>query len=169
MALRPGKPTTQPRYIAGGETQVEVTDEPSPRFHGTLTNHLRGLLERADPSRETLGDLERSLKHLFGDTLTVKLSESTRDRTLFANELVSTAESLLVRLDQQHARQIIAVLEEVIARRELQEDYWPEGRLNLGIAYASLEEYDDARRWLDDAVNMLRHPSYVGRGEEMAA
>jgi hypothetical protein len=88
---------------------------------------------------------------------------------VLADELVGTADALLVHMGEQRARRIIATLEEVIARREQQGDYWPEGRLNLGIAYACLGEYEDARHWLDDAANMLKYPSYIPRSAEMAA
>ncbi len=124
----------------------------------------------ADASRETFDDLERSLKEAFGHDVTVRVSDATRDQLVLANNTVCTrADELIARLEEQRARQIIAGLEEVIARREQQGDYWPEGRLNLGIAYACLGEYENARRWLDDAVDIFRSPSYIPRSEQMAA
>ena len=113
-------------------------------------------------------DIERALKELFDD-VTVRASETARSQIVLADPLHTQASELMARLDQQRAREIIAGLEEVVAKREKQGDYWPEGRLNLGIAYACLGEYENARRWLDDAVNILRYPSYIPRSEQMAA
>ena len=95
----------------------------------------------------------------------MKVSEdATQGQLVLANNVVHTqASELLACLDERPASEIIAGLEEVIARREQQGDYWPEGRLNLGIAHACLGEYEDARRWLEDAVNILRYPSYIPR------
>jgi tetratricopeptide (TPR) repeat protein len=155
--------------VAGKEGEAQLTGEPSPRFHGTLTRELHGILERAKPGRETVPNLERSLKEGFGDGVAVRIAQGAQDSLLLADELMGRADALLARIGERRARQVIAALEEVIARREQQGDYWPEGRLNLGIAYACLGEYEDARRWLDDAANMLKYPSYIPRSEQMLA
>jgi hypothetical protein len=160
---------TKPRKTVGKEEEVRLAGEPSPRFHGALTSELHAILERTKPGRETIGDLERALKEGFGDGVAIRISEGARDRLVLADELVGTADALLMHMGEQRARRIIATLEEVIARREQQGDYWPEGRLNLGVAYACLGEYEDARHWLDDAANMLKYPSYIPRSAEMAA
>jgi len=155
---------------AGKEERVRFTGEPAPRFHGTLTKQFYEILTSADASRETFGDLERSLQEAFGHDVTVRVADATRDQIVLANNTVCTrADELIARLEEQRPRQIIAGLEEVIARREQQGDYWPEGRLNLGIAYACLGEYENARRWLADAVDMFRSPSYIPRSQQMAA
>lgn len=170
MGMRPAQqPARQLKALAGRGKRAQLTGEPVPRFHGALTSQLHGILESADPSGETFGDLERSLKEAFEHDLTVKVSDATRGQLVLANNIATRASELMVRLDEQRARQIIAGLEEVITRREQQGDYWPEGRLNLGIAYASLGEYEAAKRWLEDAVNMFRYPSYIPRSEQMKA
>ena len=167
MSIKPG--LRPPRMSTGMEKQAKLTGEPAPRHHGTLTSQLNEILESADPNRETYGDLEDALKEVFKDHITVKVAGAARDQVVLLDNAVTKASGLLAHLNEQSARRIIAGLEEVIAQREQQGDYWPEGRLNLGIAYACLGEYENARRWLDDAVNMFRYPSYIPRSEQMAA
>lgn len=171
MAVAPSK---QPQELigkreVGKEKRVQFAGEPAPRFHGALTSGLHTILYRADPSRESFDDLERALKEVFGHDVTVKVSDATRGQVVLANPIVTRANELTARLDEQRAPEIIAGLEEVVAKREEQGDYWPEGRLNLGIAYACQGEYEAARRWLDDAVNMLRYPSHFPGSEQMLA
>lgn len=157
-----------PREVVGREKEAQLAGEPAPRFHGTLTSELHGILERTKPGRETIADLERSLKEVFEHGIAVRISDGAGGRLLLANQVLGRADELLVRMGEQRARRIIADLEEVIARRQQRGDYWPEGRLNLGIAYACLGEYEQAKHWLEDAENMLKYPSYIGRSEAMA-
>jgi hypothetical protein len=158
----------QPREVVGREKEVQLAGEPAPQLHGTLTSELHGILERARPGRETVAKLERSLKEVFEHGVAVRIPGGTEGRLFLASQTLGRADELLVRLGEQRARRIIADLEEVIARRQQQGDYWPEGRLNLGIAHACLGEYEQAKYWLDDAANMLKYPSYLGRSEAMA-
>jgi tetratricopeptide (TPR) repeat protein len=151
----------------GTEKQTQLTGDTAQQPHGALTSALHAILERADPTRDTFGDLERALIEV-SDDVTLQASDATRRQLVFANELQIRASTLVTRLDEQCTREIIAGLQEVIARREQQGDYWPEGRLNLGIAYACLGQYEDAQRWLDDAVNMFRYPADAGRDRRMA-
>jgi hypothetical protein len=152
----------------GNETRAKLGGETAPHTHGTLTRVLHGILEQADPSQHTFGDLERALKEVLDD-VDLQVSDAARGELILANALQIKTAKLMADLDEQGARQIIAGLEEAITRREQQKDYWPEGRLNLGIAYACLGQYEEARRWLEEAVNMLRYPSDIGRSEQTLA
>ena len=154
----------------GEEKRVQLSGEPAKRLHGSLTIQLCEFLQGADLAGATVDDLERSFVERFRQNVAVKIAEGVRDQTLFAAYAVrSRSIELLKHLDELEAREMIAGLEATIAQRQQQGDYWPEGRLNLGIAYACLGEYDGAKRWLEDATNMLRYPSYVQRSEQMAA
>lgn len=167
MAIRPLR---QSPVLTGKEKQAKVTGEPDLRFHGTLTSQLLETFHQADPERETFDNLDRDLEKVFEHNVTVNVPDAIRSQLVFANNIVhARCSKLLALLDEHHEREIIVNLEEVITRREQQGDYWPEGRLNLGIAYACLGEYEAARRWLEDAVNILRYPSYVPRSQQMAA
>lgn len=150
------------------EEQTKLAGEQAPCYHGTLTSQLHKFLESADASRETFGDLERSLKEVFGDNLTIKLSAAARHQPVFANHLARASE-LMTRLDQRDEHAIIDGLKQVIERREKQQDNWPEARLNLGIAYACLGEYGEARRWLEEATRMIEYPSYIPASQQKAA
>jgi uncharacterized caspase-like protein len=50
--------------------------------------------------------------------------------------------------------EIAAFLQAEVDKREAREDLWPEGRLHLGIAYAALKDYDNARRTLDEVIRI---------------
>ena len=43
LALSP----KQPRELIAKEKRLQLTGEPAPRFHGTLTSQLHGILERS--------------------------------------------------------------------------------------------------------------------------
>lgn len=162
-----GMPDKQPVKLAGKEELVQLADETTERFHGALTRNMLEILEHATPNDYLLDDLARSLKEVFLDDVTIKGAQGARSQFLLAGSQHNKAHMLLERMDQQQEHQIIAVLEDMIKRRELQRDYWPEGRLNLGIAYACLGEYEKARRWLQEAVNMFRNPSYILHSDQM--
>ena len=80
-----------------------------------------------------------------------------------AGVLVSAAHQDAARdiasLEQQPLRAILGVIEAELAEREAQDDPWPEGRLNAGIAYAAVGDYVRARELLQDAVDI-----FSGRG-----
>ena len=75
---------------------------------------------------------------------------------------------LLGQLEELCLRQVIETLTKTIQHRETQEDYWPEGRLNAGIAYAILGDYQVARRWLEEAVDIFAGSDLVEDGRAMA-
>ena len=164
--------TEDRRNWMGVETEAKL-GQGAEQVHGTLTGALYAILDRADAARESYGELERDLQKALRGIL-VKVAEAARGQVILTNQItLPRARELIQHLmagpDEQRAREIIAGLQEVITRREQQGDYWPEGRLNLGIAYACLGEYQDAERWLDEAVDMFRRPSNIGRSKFMAA
>ena len=76
----------------------------------------------------------------------------------------------LEKIEQAPLRDTAAFLEEVIRRRESQEDLWPDGRLELGILYAALGEYRQASLVLDDVIQICKTGArYKGSDTAMAA
>ena len=153
--------------LVGREREVQLPGESPPRVHGVLTHTLIQVLEQADPVHTRLTDLESFL----GDALSILdllATDDAKDRLLFASPALSTAVEMTQALEQQDLRQIIDTLEKVIARKESQDDYWPEGRLNVGIAYAALGDHPAARRWLEEAVAILSGRGLAEDGYQMA-
>ncbi len=59
----------------------------------------------------------------------------------------------------------IATLERIAKAREASNDYWPVGRLAIGIAYAELRDMKAAMKWLQEADDVLSGRD-VARGAE---
>lgn len=160
-------PEEKPMEYSGMEELMQVADETTKRSHGFLTWNVLEILAHANPNDYSPDDLARSLNEVLGPRVTIKIAEEARTQLLLADSHHSKANELLKRMAQQQEHQIIDVLKDMIKRRELQRDYWPEGRLNLGIAYACLGEYEEARRWLQEAVIMFRDSSYILHSDQM--
>jgi hypothetical protein len=71
--------------------------------------------------------------------------------------------------EQRPLREIVDFLETVIAKRAARDDLWPEGRLQLGIAYATLQEYANARRVLQEVIQICESGGRYMERAEMAA
>ena len=67
---------------------------------------------------------------------------------------------------QRPLREVVTFFESVIAKRAERDDLWPEGRLQLGIAYALLQDYLNARRVLEEVIQICESG---GRYMERAA
>jgi hypothetical protein len=65
--------------------------------------------------------------------------------------------------------QIASFLETMVAKREARDDLWPGGRLQLGIAYAALRDYANARRTLDEVIRICESGGNYMREQMMAA
>ena len=146
-------------------TKGELVDGELPRT--TLTAELRHWLRSANQGA-TVSELELVLRQQFPERLVFLTSEETSQEPFFSTPHTGRALAILQDLLDDPVRQAIAHLREAITVREQQGDPWPEGRLNLGIAYAQVGDYDQAQRWLTEAVNFLRYPDY-GHRAEMAA
>jgi tetratricopeptide (TPR) repeat protein len=69
----------------------------------------------------------------------------------------------LARLEKEATAQAISILSRMIEQREQQNDPYPEGRLNLGVAYASLGDYERALPLLERAVALYTDPTIYER------
>jgi Tfp pilus assembly protein PilF len=65
--------------------------------------------------------------------------------------------------------QSASFLEGMVAKREARADLWPGGRLQLGIAYAALRDYEQARRTLDEVIRICESGGKYRREQMMVA
>jgi len=153
MSLEP------PREPKLPEVKIVLLDEQQPSYHGTLTAALIRSLEQADVARATFSDIVQNLEDEFKNDIAVRFSRNIPSRQLFTNTAHVEALHRTIELEQAPIRDILAVLNKAIDRRQKAEDYWPEGRLNAGIAYAAVGDYHKARRLIEEAVDL-----FSGRG-----
>jgi tetratricopeptide (TPR) repeat protein len=71
----------------------------------------------------------------------------------------AVAFSLLTRLGQKPVADAISLLSRMIEQRDQQGDTFPEGRLNLGVAYAAVGDYERALPLLGRAVALYTDQS----------
>jgi hypothetical protein len=137
---------------------------------------LLTVIRRADPERTTNRELKQQI-----NSLVLAQAEQNRARSPIINHSGEEALFLgnrelvdLIRafqqIEQGPARQAVEFLKRTIRRRESQSDLWPEGRLQLGMAYAALGEWELARRELDEVIMICESGGrYKGQNMAMAA
>lgn len=150
----------------GQELEAQLPTESALRRHGSLTIALIQALEGIDPTQRSVRDLESSVRDLA--PLSFQILCDAEDSLLLSSPSPLRGLELIGQLEELRLRQTIETLGKVIARREAQDDYWPEGRLTLGIAYAAKGDYDTARRWLEEAVAILSGRGLAEDGYQMA-
>jgi tetratricopeptide (TPR) repeat protein len=143
------------QYIYSGGRVVELDfslpDTTEKRVHGELTYALVQSLEETDSSNLTYDELlksisakiqESSMPIILGDTSQKIFSDQgdTMNRLLPILRKVEQAETLDA---------VIKILPLIIERRN---GIYPEGYLNLGIAYAQKGEYDKSIKALETAI-----------------
>jgi hypothetical protein len=152
----------------GREHELQLPGESAPRAHGALTAALIRLLEGIDTTRGSIGAFESALLDGFRD-MTFRTADEAKNRLFLSMPAHSSAVALLGELERSELRGVIEILERAVAARQGQDDYWPEGRLNLGIAYAAMGDYRTARGWLREAVDILSGRGLAEDSYEMAA
>ncbi len=121
---------------------------------------LWSVLQKADPesmtNREFRQELEESIL-TTGEQPQFEMPKVfySNDNELFlGNSDLTNVYHSLERIEQNSLREGVEFLEEIIRRREAQDDLWPDGRLELGLAYAALGDYEQASRLLEEVINI---------------
>ena len=109
--------------------------------------------------RARLMELEADLRKVFGSDIYVKIEKEGHQATFLADPLQHKALQFVDQIAAREIADLIKVLSDMVASREQQGDWWPEGRLNLGIAYATAGEYTKACDFLEQARDLA-----MGRG-----
>jgi hypothetical protein len=141
------------------EAETTLLDEDQAAFHGQLTAALVRFLERAEGPQAVFGNLAKHLQKEWAENVSLRASEEIRPRPLWQSAAHFELMQRALKLEQAPLRQIIAVLKRAIKQRQNVEDYWPEGRLNAGIAAAEAGDFHEARRLIEEAVEIME-----GRG-----
>ncbi len=97
------------------------------------------------------GEGEPDDAHLYLELAHAKDSNNNQRLAELVQEIRQAEQK---KAEQKSLREIAEFMQEVVQKREARGDLWPEGRLQLGIAYAALKEYADARRVLDEVIRI---------------
>ena len=149
-----------PRDSKMPEAETTLLDEPQAVYHGQLTAVLVRCLERTDSSTTVFADVIRQLNNEWVEKdVSIRASAEALPRPVLASAAHFEVMQRAIELERAPLRKIIALLKRAIDQRQKAEDYWPEGRLNAGIAFAVSGDYEQARRLLDETVDI-----FEGRG-----
>jgi hypothetical protein len=156
LAQPPGQKIDGVHVLAGEAIQEQSATWGSPPQTGwrsPLSIALIDLLAKASPET-TASDVANQLKRLrYGLKPAVRCEAETQ--RLLGRSPAGLAAMLAERMDALEVRRMLASLDEIIASRKADDDLWPEGRLAAGIALATLRNYPEARRRLEEAVGVF--------------
>lgn len=141
------------------EAETMLLDEAQPAYHGQLTAALVRFLERAGGAQLLFADLVKHLRKQWAEDVSLRADEEILPRPLWQSAAHFELMQRALELEQAPLRRIIAVLKRAVEERQGKEDYWPEGRLNAGIAAAAAGDFREARRLIAEAVDIME-----GRG-----
>lgn len=137
---------------------------------------LISVLENANPESTTNRDVQLQIAELVrGSEENARLnfihSYCSDPNVLFlGNEDLTVVYRSLEEIEQSSIREAVSFLENVIRRRESQDDLWPDGRLELGLAHAALGDYVRASRVLIEVIEICESGGkYYGQNMAMAA
>lgn len=116
---------------------------------GRITRDPKRFAFAADQYRD-------ALRHAMFGKIELPAAEAGLTSALAAAANPDHAAPELPQNAQKRLEAIVAFLQEAVAKREARNDLWPEGRLQLGIAYAALKEYPAARRTLDEVIRICQ-------------
>ncbi len=133
-------------------------------FSGLLTRALVRTLEKEGEQGLTYDEwFRRAAEPLPVNAEFVILGEG-RDEPVFANRAArDRALAILTQLEQEPIRQAITSLSRLIEQREQQNDPYPEGKLNLGVAYIAMGNYEHGLPLLKHAVSLYTEPAVFAR------
>lgn len=149
-------PPPEPRLT---EAETGLLDEPQAAYHGRLTAAIVRSLEQVAGPPAVFDDIVRQLRKELGRNVNLHASEDILPRPVWMSAAQFELMQQVIELERAPLRKIIAVLKRAIEQRQKAEDYWPEGRLNAGIACAAAGDHHQARQLIKEAVDILE-----GRG-----
>lgn len=141
------------------EAETVLLDAPQAAYHGRLTAAIVRSLEPVDGPQIVFVDIVRQLLKELGRDVSIRASEDILPRPVWTSAAQFELMQQVIELERAPLRKIIAVLKRAIQQRQKSEDYWPEGRLNAGIACAAAGDHHQARQLIKEAVDILE-----GRG-----
>jgi hypothetical protein len=147
----------------GGEATVEaefplLDGSEEKAVHGALTYHLLKAMREADPTNLTYAQLIQSISQELKWLSPFAVGEHL-DENVFSNSLkeAKVQELITQRITQEPFRHACRILQRLMERRKGAD---PEAHLNLGIAHASLGDYDKSIAQLEAAVEQHGEQEY---------
>ena len=135
---------------------ASTTATPAPYLQALLQ-----CLERVDPQRTTNANFQKQLEQAIATSRdeplplpSPSLAFPEADQLFLSNQTMTELIRELRTAEQNPLLEIVTFLQAVVDKREARNDLWPEGRLQLGIAYAALADYANARRVLEEVINI---------------
>lgn len=142
----------------------------------TYLQILLECLATVDPERTTnpafQQQLERTLraKNTGVLDLPTPLIVAPKDnRRLLSNQSMTELVQEIQAVEQAPLRVIAEFLQATVDKRYERGDLWPDGRLQLGITYALLEEYARARDVLEEVIRICESAGKFNNTMAMAA
>jgi tetratricopeptide (TPR) repeat protein len=158
-----------------GLTSAEKPEpvRPEPTYYLAALARVLGEL---DPERATNREVQQQIQKAVqakdeGTQVEPPIIYHPGDERLFlGNGDLDALYRTFEQIEQGPLRQAVAFLEEAVRRREAQGDLWPDGRLELGIAYTLLEDWQRAQRVLDEVIDICESGGrYLSKNVAMAA
>lgn len=152
--------------------QVIPTEQPIPEIYLQIVNKC---FTDVDPVRTTNAafqqQLELSLRTQSTDSLHLPapLIAAPNDQLLLSNPALTELLREIRAVEQAPIREIAQFLQAMVDKREARGDLWPDGRLQLGIAYAALEEYTRAREVLEAVIRICESGGKFNQEQALAA
>ena len=165
-----------PEYNSSEDNLQLPSFETKSKYHGVLTYSLIRGLEKWKESTITyaqwfdsaskyshdrfvvLGEHEGE-QWFSGDTILEFLQKPPFDNSVLREEVVA----LITKLEQTSIYETIRLLRRMIEQRQQQNDYYPEGHLNLGLAYSVIGDYDGSVDHLERAISLYSDQSVMSR------
>ncbi|MBK9710144.1 MAG: caspase family protein [Kouleothrix sp.] len=155
--------TTSPLKIEARYTKPRPGGRPA--YHGALTYGLVDALAQTEPAGLTYTRWVEAAE-LRGAAAPV-VQGTGRDEPLFRpRSLLDGALAQAIAIERQPIVATIGLLRRLIEQREQHGDLAPEARLNLGIAYAAIGEYEKSVDALERAIALYSDPNIMARERE---
>jgi tetratricopeptide (TPR) repeat protein len=139
-------------YNKINETELELPSFENPKksiYHGRLTHAMVKVFIENDINNMTYSKLIESISKLIPKTVYERYKQ---DKTIFFSNLKlvdKVVQNLKTIENLQVINKAIFLLQRLIEQRN---DVYPEGYLNLGIAYASKGDYDNGIKFTERAI-----------------
>lgn len=137
---------------------VDKEDENKPAAPVAYLSTLIAGLKTIDSTRTTQAEiarwLEKRQKEAASGFSPLLLNGSSETQLFFATSAWEALITQTQQLEDEALRQLVIFLQAVVDRRAARGDLWPTGRLELGIAYATLNDWENAQRMLDMVIKI---------------
>jgi hypothetical protein len=134
-----------------------LEEEFSQNYLVTLAQCLEQVNSRQSTNRAFARSVQQYLQRQGHDLIILPEAQTRHpgdDQLFLSNQPLAELMQEIRQAEHKSLRETVEFLQEVVQKREARGNLWPEGRLQLGIAYATLEEYADARRVLDEVIRI---------------